>query len=154
MGIRDFFNNRFFEHHWKNKVFIAQVALITLAFILGIAKVATRPSNIPMNRSDIMAITMSIKSYVFLAYEHFTQKVDRFKRFGSLKTNAILNTMDVVFWMVVMGLAFSMVTRVCIGANCAIGVLVGLISLLVALVNFWAAVIAWKVHRHFKSTAV
>jgi hypothetical protein len=74
----------------------------------------------------------SIKSYVFLAYEHFTQKVDRFKRFGSLKTNAILNTIDVVFWMVVMGLAFSMVTRVCIGANCAIGVLVGLVSLLVA----------------------
>ncbi|KAG5657380.1 hypothetical protein KAF25_005944 [Fusarium avenaceum] len=134
MGIRDFFDSRFFEHHWKNKVFIAQVALITLAFILGIAK--------------------SIKSYVFLAYEHFTQKVDRFKRFGSLKTNAILNTIDVVFWMVVMGLAFSMVTKVCIGANCAVGVLVGLVSLLVALVNFWAAVIAWKVHRHFKSTAV
>jgi membrane-associated HD superfamily phosphohydrolase len=58
MGIRDIFNNRFFEHHWKNKVFIAQVCLITLAFILGIAKVATKPANIPMNRSDIMAITM------------------------------------------------------------------------------------------------
>ena len=58
MGIRDFFDSRFFEHSWKNKVFILQVVTITIAFILGIAKVATKPSGIPMTRSDIMAITM------------------------------------------------------------------------------------------------
>lgn len=150
MGIRDFFDSRFFEHSWKNKVFILQVVTVTIAFILGIAKVATKPSGIPMTRSDIMAITMvsylrsltnttwtkltvsqSLKTYAFLAYEYVTQKVDKFKRFGSLKANAILNTMDIVFWAVVMGLAFNMATQVCIGANCAIGILVGLVALVV-----------------------
>ncbi|KAI7759220.1 hypothetical protein LZL87_008597 [Fusarium oxysporum] len=154
MGIRDFFDSRFFEHSWKNKVFILQVVTITIAFILGIAKVATKPSGIPMTRSDIMAITMSLKSYAFLAYEHVTQKVDKFKRFGSLKANAILNTMDIVFWAVVMGLAFNMATQVCIGANCAIGILVVLVALVVAFVNFWAAVIAWKDHKYFKHNGV
>ncbi|RYC88355.1 hypothetical protein BFJ63_vAg8753 [Fusarium oxysporum f. sp. narcissi] len=154
MGIRDFFDSRFFEHSWKNKVFILQVVTITLAFILGIAKVAAKPSGIPMTRSDIMAITMSLKSYAFLAYEHLTQKADKFKRFGSLKANAILNTMDIVFWAVVMGLAFNMATRVCIGANCAIGILVGLVALVVTVVNFWAAVIAWKDHKYFKNNGV
>ncbi|KAI1047810.1 hypothetical protein LB505_012843 [Fusarium chuoi] len=154
MGIRDFFDSRFFEHSWKNKVFILQVVTVTIAFILGIAKVATKPSGIPMTRSDIMAITMSLKTYAFLAYEYLTQKVDKFKRFGSLKANAILNTMDIVFWAVVMGLAFSMATRVCIGANCAIGILVGLVALVVTIVNFWAAVIAWKDHKYFKRNGV
>jgi hypothetical protein len=58
--------------------------------------------------------------------------VDKLKRFGSLKANAILNTMDIVFWAVVMGLAFNMATKVCVGANCAIGILVGLVALVVA----------------------
>ncbi|KAF5659804.1 hypothetical protein FCIRC_12360 [Fusarium circinatum] len=138
MGIRDFFDSRFFEHSWKNKVFILQVVTITIAFILGIAKVATKPSGYPMTRSDIMAITM----------------VDKFKRFGSLKANAILNTMDIVFWAVVMGLAFNMATRVCIGANCALGILVGLVALVVTIVNFWAAIIAWKDHKYFKRNGV
>ncbi|KAF5579702.1 hypothetical protein FPANT_9553 [Fusarium pseudoanthophilum] len=150
MGIRDFFDSRFFEHNWKNKVFILQIVTTTIAFILGIAKVATKPSGIPMTRSDIMAITMSLKTYAFLAYEYLTQKVDKFKKFGSLKANAVLNTMDIVFWAVVMGLAFNMATQVCIGANCAIGILVGLVALVVMLVNFWAAVIAWKDHKYFK----
>ncbi|KAF4338454.1 hypothetical protein FBEOM_7642 [Fusarium beomiforme] len=147
MGIRDFFGSRFFEHGWRNKLFILQVVTITIAFILGIAKVATRPSNIPMTRSDVMAITMSLKSYAFLAYEHIRQKVNRFKRFGSMKADVILNTLDIIFWIVVMGLAFNIATQVYAGANCAIGVLVGLVALVVASVNFWAAVIAWKDHN-------
>ncbi|KAF5530466.1 hypothetical protein FNAPI_13552, partial [Fusarium napiforme] len=154
MGIRDFFDSRFIEHSWKNKVFILQIVTTTIAFILGIAKVATKPSGIPMTRSDIMAITMSLKTYAFLAYEHLTQKVDKFKRFGSLKANAILSTMDIVFWSVVMGLAFNMATQVCIGANCALGILVGLVALVVTLVNFWAAAIAWKDHRYYKRNGV
>ncbi|KAF5983778.1 hypothetical protein FCOIX_2994 [Fusarium coicis] len=154
MGVRDIFDSRFFEHSWKNKVFTLQIVTTTIAFILGIAKVATKPSGIPMTRSDIMAITMSLKTYAFLAYEYLTQKVDKFKRFGSLKANAILNTMDIIFWAVVMGLAFNMAAQVCIGANCAISILVGLVALVVTLVNFWAAGIAWKDHKYFKRNSV
>ncbi|EGU82035.1 hypothetical protein FOXB_07453 [Fusarium oxysporum f. sp. conglutinans Fo5176] len=154
MTIRDFFQSRFFEQQWKNKVSIAQISMITIAFCLGIAKLATKPGHIPTNRSDIMVITMSIKSYVFLAYEFATQKMDKFRRFGSHKANTVLNTVDIVFWMVVMGLAFTVVSQICVGVNCGIGILVGLAALLVAFVNFWAAVIAWKDHRYFKSYGV
>ncbi|KAJ4263385.1 hypothetical protein NW762_006204 [Fusarium torreyae] len=153
-AIKGFFQSRFFEPQWKNKVFIAQVGMTTIAFCLGIAKLATKPSQIPMSRMDIMAITMSIKSFAFLAYEYFTEKVDRLKRFGSLKAYAILNTLDILFWMVVMGLTFSGVSRICIGANCGIGVLVALAALLNAFIHFWAAVIAWKNHVYFKRFGV
>lgn len=76
----------------------------------------------------------SIKSFVFLAYEFSTEKVTRFERFGSLKAYAILNTLDILFWMVVMGLTFSGVSRICVGANCGIGVCVALVALLNAYV--------------------
>ncbi|KAI1061441.1 hypothetical protein LB507_011270 [Fusarium sp. FIESC RH6] len=152
--VKDFFQSDFFDARWKGKVFAAQVGVTTLAFILGIAKLATRPSYVPMSRMDIMAITMSIKSFFFLAYEFSTEKIDRFKRFGSLKAYAILNTLDILFWMVVMGLTFSGVSRICVGANCGIGVCVALVALLNAFVHFWAAVISWKNHRYFKSYGV
>jgi hypothetical protein len=58
MSIKNFFQSRFFDAQWKGKVFVAQVGITALAFTLGIAKLATRPSNIPMNRMDVMAITM------------------------------------------------------------------------------------------------
>lgn len=56
--VKDFFQSDFFDARWKGKVFAAQVGVTTLAFILGIAKLATRPSYVPMSRMDIMAITM------------------------------------------------------------------------------------------------
>ncbi|RGP62638.1 hypothetical protein FSPOR_9218 [Fusarium sporotrichioides] len=149
-----FFESRFFEPTWKNKVLILQVAFTLLVFILGIAKIATTPSGIPMNRMDIVAITMSIKSGVFLAYEIMTMKMERFKRFGSLKAYAVLNTIDVFFWAAVMGFLFKSVDTICSGANCAIGVVTGVMALFNSAIHFWAAVIAWKNHRHFKTYGV
>lgn len=144
-----FFQSRFFEPTWKNKVLILQVAFTLLIFILGIAKIATKPSQIPFNRMDIVAISMvshphhlhnpvchllthlqSAKSGVFLAYEIVTMKVDKFKRFGSLKAYAVLNTLDVVFWAAVMGFSFKSVAAICSGVNCGIGVVIGLMAIL------------------------
>jgi hypothetical protein len=155
--IMGFFQSRFFEPTWKNKVLILQVAFTVLILIFGIAKVATTPSHIPFNRMDIVSITMvshpsqphnpachslthlqSIKSGLFLTYEIVTMKVDKFKRFGSLKAYAVLNSLDVFFWAAVMGFSFKSVDTVCSGANCAIGVVTGLM----ALVNSYVTILS------------
>ena len=64
--VKEFFQSDYFDARWKGKVFAAQVGVTLLAFILGIAKLATRPSNIPMSRMDIMAITMVSSSGIMM----------------------------------------------------------------------------------------
>ncbi|KAF5026799.1 hypothetical protein F66182_1083 [Fusarium sp. NRRL 66182] len=154
MALSTVFRSRFFEPEWKNKVLITQVTATVFVFIMGIAKICTRPSGIPMNRMDIVAITMSVKSFIFLAYEISTMRVERLKPFASLKAYAVLNTIDVPFWMAVMGLTLQSVSMICVGANCGIGVVVAVAALLNAFVHLWAAVIAWKNHGYFKSNGV
>ncbi|CEI70512.1 hypothetical protein FVEN_g989 [Fusarium venenatum] len=149
-----FFDSRFFEPTWKNKVLILQVAFTILIFIFGIVKIVTTPSHIPFNRMDIVAITMSLKSGLFLTYEIMTMKMNRFKRFGSLKAYAVLNTLDVFFWAAVMGFSFKSVNTICSGVNCAIGIVTGLLALVNSAIHFWAAVIAWKNHKYFKAYGV
>ncbi|KAG8670563.1 hypothetical protein FPOAC2_09925 [Fusarium poae] len=149
-----FFESRFFEPTWKNKVLVLQVAFTILIFILAIVKIVTTPSYIPFNRMDIVAITMSLKSGIFLAYEILTMKMEKFQRFGSLKAYAVLNTLDVFFWAAVMGFSFKSVDTICSGANCAVGIVTGLMALVNSIIHFWAAVIAWKNHKYFKTYGV
>jgi len=88
-----------------------------------------------LRRHQLTDLVQSIKSFFFLAYEFSTERINRFKKFGSLKAYAVLNTLDILFWMVVMGLTFSGVSRICVGANCGIGVCVALVALLNAYVD-------------------
>lgn len=58
-----------------------------------------------------------------------TEHVDRFKRWKSLRAYAILNTMEVFFWIAVIGLTFFSVSKVCVGVSCTLGVFVALMSM-------------------------
>ncbi|KAI9172606.1 hypothetical protein HJFPF1_02113 [Paramyrothecium foliicola] len=144
-----FFNSTYFDAHWKKKVVICQCVMTLVIFCLGIAKIVTRPSHIPMNRMDIVAITMSVKSAIILAYEILSEHR---QRWVSLKAYAVLNTIEVVFWFAVVILSFMGVSKVCVGANCGIGVVIGLLALVNVGIFFWAAVITWKDHKYFKRT--
>ena len=58
-----------------------------------------------------------------------TDHVDRFKRWRSLRAYAILNTLEVFFWIAVIGLTFFSVSKICVGVNCTLGVFVALVSM-------------------------
>jgi len=45
-------------------------------------------------------VRQSVKSLVVLAYEICTERIPKFRRFGSLKAYSILNCIETVFWIV------------------------------------------------------
>ncbi|KAF5011108.1 hypothetical protein FDECE_2758 [Fusarium decemcellulare] len=152
--VKDFFRSHWFDPHWKTRVHIATIVLIILVIGLTGARVATKPAGVPTTRSDTLAITMAAKSVVFLLYQLLTEKVDRFKKWGSLKAYAVLNTLEIVFWFVVPIMAFMGISAFCEGVNCAFAWFVALNGFLLMFASFWVAVICWKNHRYFKSTGM
>ncbi|KAL6404541.1 hypothetical protein AUP68_13934 [Ilyonectria robusta] len=152
--VKDFFQSRRFDPEWKTRVHIGQILLVVLVIGLTGARVATKPAGVPTSRSDTIGITMAVKTIIVLLYQLLTEKADRFKKWGSLKAYAILNTLEIVFWFVVIIVTFMGVSTFCQGANCAFAWLVALNGFLLMFTSFWAAVISWKNHNYFKSTGV
>lgn len=71
----------------------------------------------------------SIKSLVIISYQLLTEHKERFRKWASLKANMILNMIEVLFWAVLMGLGFSAVSAMCIGASCGISIVLALLAL-------------------------
>ncbi|GAB7330169.1 hypothetical protein MBLNU13_g01842t1 [Cladosporium sp. NU13] len=88
------------DETWKYRVHITQIILIVLAIILSIGRVTIR--NPPATRANTVAITMGIKSLIVIAYQLLTEHRSRFRKWASTKANAILNSVEVVFWLAVL----------------------------------------------------
>ncbi|KXH37703.1 hypothetical protein CNYM01_06717 [Colletotrichum nymphaeae SA-01] len=154
MGIRDFFDGRFFDTRYKTKIHIAQVALIALAIILTIWRMAMP---VPFTRGNIMALTMTdirrkqgFKSLIIIGYQLLTTHKERFKKWASLKANAILNTMEIVFWFVAFGLLCQANGRFCTGGSCALSWIVTLIVMVLIVLAFQTSVVSIKDYRYWK----
>lgn len=53
-----FFSSPLFNPEYKTKVHIGQFVLIAIIIALAICKIATKPSYVPMNRLDMIGISM------------------------------------------------------------------------------------------------
>jgi hypothetical protein len=114
-----------FDESWKYRVHIVQIILIILAIILSISRVTIRTP--PATRANTVAITMvwltinfqpnlsgryrecrltaetqGIKSLIVIAYQMLTEHRTRFRKWASTKANAILNSVEIVFWLAVL----------------------------------------------------
>ncbi|KAI3559056.1 hypothetical protein CABS03_07375 [Colletotrichum abscissum] len=160
MGIRDFFDGRFFDTRYKTKIHIAQVALMALAIILTIWRMAMP---VPFTRGNIMALTMIVvenetdtrrlqgfKSLIIIGYQLLTTHKERFKKWASLKANAILNTMEILFWFVAFGLLCQANGRFCTGGSCALSWIVTLIVMVLIVLAFQTSVVSIKDYRYWK----
>lgn len=67
---------------------------------------------------------------IVIAYQYLTEHVSRFHKWASLKAYAILNTLEIIFWFMVIVLTFWGISMVCIGVSCALGWLVALMAFL------------------------
>ncbi|KAH6988157.1 hypothetical protein BKA56DRAFT_669724 [Ilyonectria sp. MPI-CAGE-AT-0026] len=145
-----FFSSPLFNPEYKTKAHIGQFVLIAIIIALAICKIATKPSYIPMNRLDMIGISMSGKTIIVIAYQLLTEHVSRFQKWASLKAYAILNTLEVFLWFVVIILTLWGISMVCVGISCAFGWLVALMCLVMTIASFWMAVVSWKEVRNAK----
>ncbi|KAF5513227.1 hypothetical protein CGCF413_v000091 [Colletotrichum fructicola] len=146
-----FFDKPFFDPRHKTKVHILQLVIMTSAIILTIARMAMP---VITTRANMMALTMGIKSFIIIGYQLLTGHKERFKKWASLKANAILNTMEIVFWFVAFGLLFSANTTFCTGASCALSWIVTLLCAVLIILAFQTSVVSIKEFRYFKNYGV
>ncbi|KAJ0376498.1 hypothetical protein COL26b_005312 [Colletotrichum chrysophilum] len=149
--LRTFFDKPFFDPRHKTKVHILQLVIMTTAIILTIARMAMP---VITTRANMMALTMGIKSLIIIGYQLLTGHKERFKKWASLKANAILNTMEIVFWFVAFGLLFSANTTFCTGASCALSWIVTLLCAVLIVLAFQTSVVSIKEFRYFKNYGV
>ncbi|KAK7742418.1 hypothetical protein SLS62_010726 [Diatrype stigma] len=107
-----------FDSRFKFAVHVNQCVLVIIGIILAIVAL-TIPGG-TMTRALTMALGMGAKSLVILAYQLVTEHSARFAKWGSLKANAILNSMEIVFWSAVFYLTIASNQRYCVGAPCIV----------------------------------
>ncbi|KAM0692819.1 hypothetical protein Q7P36_007375 [Cladosporium allicinum] len=133
-----------FDERRKTLVHIAQIVLIFLAIVLSISRVTIK--NPPASRANTVAITLGIKSLIVIAYQLLTEHTLRFRKWASTKANAILNCLEVVFWLAVLVVTGGTVGSAS-GAAAALSALVLVIAIVLEVLSLWMAVVSVKQHR-------
>ncbi|OJD32614.1 cytochrome p450 protein [Diplodia corticola] len=147
-ALKTFFNNSpLFDPRSTVWMHAIQVVLIVVAVILTLVRMTMK---VPTTRANTMALSMGMKSLVIISYELLTERVAKFRRWHSLKANAILNSLEVVFWAAVMFLIFKANLTSCSGASCALSWVVAVLALILHMLYFQTAVVAILDFRHFK----
>ncbi|KAF2464170.1 uncharacterized protein BDR25DRAFT_243120 [Lindgomyces ingoldianus] len=108
----------FFSPRFKLPVHLLQLVLITFAMGLSVPRLFIK--NQPRTRANTIALGMGAKSLIFLAYQLFTEYVPRFKRWHSYKANAIINSLEIVFWAAVAFLVVQANLSRCMGWSCTL----------------------------------
>ncbi|KFY32556.1 hypothetical protein V493_00079 [Pseudogymnoascus sp. VKM F-4281 (FW-2241)] len=108
------------------------------------ARIATKPEGVPTTRSDTIGIVMGVKTIVVLIYQLLTSHVQRFHRWASVKAYAILNTLEILFWFVVLILTLMGVSRLCSGVSCGLSWVCILIAVVLCLLAAWTSVVSIK----------
>jgi hypothetical protein len=120
-----------FDATHKHRIHIAQIVLTLLAIILSFGRVAVRnpPATrantvaitmvsiyhclssrlralILLRRPHILNLgtnaSQGLKSLVVIAYQLLTEHHARFRKFASTKANAVLNCLEIIFWLAVL----------------------------------------------------
>ncbi|KAK5717009.1 hypothetical protein LTR17_016151 [Elasticomyces elasticus] len=143
--------SRLLEERWKDLLHYIQIGVTSLAIILSIGRLAIR--NPPASRGNVLSISMGIKSLIIIAYQLLSERKQRFRRWHSLKAFAILNTMEVVFWLTVVVVSGMGASRTCgMSTNaCSIGVLVILSAIVSMGLSAWVAGISIILFRRSKT---
>lgn len=146
--VRSFLTSSYFDGHYKKKVHIVQLSIVTLMIILSGARVAVKPKGIPVTRADTIGIVMvftkttptikhsfsnlksaqGIKTLVVITYQLVTTHAQKFEKWASPKAYFVLNFMEILFWFVVIIVTFMGIANYCRGASCGLSWIVVLIA--------------------------
>jgi hypothetical protein len=123
------FNGSIFSTSSKNKMHWIQLTLVVTIIIITDVRISIKPSSMPVTRSDTLAIVMSIKTIVVIGYQLLTTHLSNLRRWRNLKVYLVLNSMEVLFWFVVVVITGMGMSRYCQGAYCGLSVMMLLIAL-------------------------
>ena len=73
-----------------------------------------------------------MKSLVILSYVILTEKVEKLRRWASLRAYLILSVIEFAFWIALLAITGMSVSKFCDGANCGLGVVVMLLAIALA----------------------
>jgi hypothetical protein len=124
-----FLNGSFFSTSFKNKMHWIQLTLVVTIMILTSVRISIKPSTMPVTRSDTLAIVMGIKTIVVIGYQLLTTHVSNLRRWRNLKVYLVLNSMEILFWFVVVVITGMGMSRYCQGGYCGLSVVMLLIAL-------------------------
>ncbi|KAI4740644.1 hypothetical protein E4T50_08923 [Aureobasidium sp. EXF-12298] len=142
-----FLNGSFFSTSFKIKMHWIQLTLVVTIIILTGVRISIRPSTMPVTRSDTLAIVMGIKTIVVIGYQLLTTHVSNLRRWRNLKVYLVLNSMEVLFWFVVVVITGMGMSRYCQGAYCGLSVVMLLIALTLTTFALWTAIATRKLRR-------
>lgn len=80
-------------------------------------------------KTHASSTAQGVKSIIIIGYQLLSEHTARFSRWRSLKANAILNCIEVVFWLAAIIVKFMGVSRTCKGNSCAVNVITILVAL-------------------------
>ncbi|KAH8748649.1 hypothetical protein F5883DRAFT_473857 [Diaporthe sp. PMI_573] len=141
-AVSDFLHSPVFNPSFMTKVHFIQLLLVVIMISLTGARISVKPSGMPVTRSDTLGIVMGIKTLVVLSYQLTTTHITKFKRWQSLKAYQILNTMEILFWFVVVIITFMGISAYCRNTYCGLSWLAVLIAITLMLLAFWTAVVS------------
>jgi hypothetical protein len=122
-------NGSVFPTSFKNKMHWIQLILVVMIIIITGVRISIKPSSMPVTRSDTLAIVMSIKTIVVIGYQLLTTHLSNLRRWRNLKVYLVLNSMEALFWFVVVVITGMGMSRYCQGAYCGLSVMMLLIAL-------------------------
>ncbi|KAI1123103.1 hypothetical protein F5Y10DRAFT_270426 [Nemania abortiva] len=139
---------KWFDHKYKFPVHLVETIVTIVVTALAIAYLKT-PGAI-VTRIRILIPIVGAKSLVVQAYQWLTEYVTVFTKWRSLKANAILNGLEVLFWSAFIGLLFQANIAKCTGPACGVSwaifaIGIGLINLLL-----WVAVSSFLEFRLYR----
>ncbi|WYZ46148.1 hypothetical protein EsH8_IX_000373 [Colletotrichum jinshuiense] len=143
---------RIFDNRYMLRVHILQIIVIHVVMGLSGARMLMKQKGGPVTRTNTMSLGMAAKSMMFLIYQLATQHFPRFRKWASLKTNAILNALEVVFWGAVVFMGVQGNIQRCIGTSCTLSwVVVGAGICLIFLAKY-TAVVSYTDYRFYRRT--
>lgn len=80
-------------------------------------------------KADTSSTAQGVKSIIIIGYQLLSEHTARFSRWRSLKANAVLNCIEVVFWLAAIIVKFMGISRTCTGNSCAVNVIILLVAL-------------------------
>ncbi|KAH8593638.1 hypothetical protein B0O99DRAFT_742628 [Bisporella sp. PMI_857] len=140
--------------HSRVNLYIHILQIVLVHVVMGISGARIFFKTGPRTRATTMGLAMGAKSMIVIGYQLMTEHTVRFRKWRSLLANAILNSLEVVFWAAVAFLGIQTNTQSCSGIGCTLSWIVVITSCVLSAVATWSATISILDHRYFKKNGV
>ncbi|CAI6034293.1 unnamed protein product [Clonostachys chloroleuca] len=136
---------------YKLVTHVVQIFLIIVVLVLSIVRMFKQPAGAPRTRANTMSLGMSAKSLVIILYQLLTEHIRALQRWSSLKVYAILNAMEIVFWLAVAFLLIQSNINFCSGLSCTLSWIVVSLGIVMSLLAVYMTIVTFLDFRNSRS---